>query len=783
MKVLLSWLNEFANFGNDVDALAAEMTSLGMPVEETYTAGNKVPGVVVAQVLRTERHPDAEKVHRVYLTTDGSNELHVWCGAFNMAPGDKIPLATLGTKMPDGREILRRGILGIDSEGMCCSAKELDLNDDHGGILILAGDLPLGVDVFDALGITTDTVFDLDLTRNRPDCWGHMGVARDLAARMRLAFGNDVPGTPSHPVHALPLTIVDDESCGRFTATVVKNIRVAQSPQWLQDRLARSGMRPINNIVDASNYVMLERNQPTHAYDLRSVASGFRVRFATDGETVTTLDGQVRELHTADIVIANGDDVAVGLGGVMGGLDSEVVESTTAIALEVAWFPADTVLESAARHGLRSEASARFERGADPHGLEQAAWRFIEILRLTCPDLEVHGAPQIVANSVCPPTATTVELRLTQVKRILGIELSASQVAELIEPIGYACDGSGDVISVSIPSWRPDSTSEIDIIEEIARHYGYDALGKSVPNSTVHGRLSPMQQRRRLVHSVMVEAGWCEAMPNPFLDPSATALAGVPDEAQLALVNPLVAEESVLRVSLRPGLLRSVAYNQSHRVDDIHLYEVGHVYPKGKNSLPDEEEILCVMSVDAHDGELAALRAWSLLGDALGFGAQIDSKSTPPGYHPGRSATLRRGKQIIGAMGELSPVVLRKCGIAGRVSCLEVSLTTILREEPKPVAARPVSRYPSSDIDLAFVAADELAAFDLHRALKSAAGNLAVSLDLFDVYRGKGVEEGSRSLAYRLRLQAPDRTLTDDEVAAVRQKCIDAAAKVGAKLR
>ena len=783
MKVLLSWLNEFANFGDDVDALAAEMTSLGMPVEETITAGNKVPGVVVAQVLRTERHPDAAKVHRVYLTTDGSNELHVWCGAFNMAPGDKIPLATLGTKMPDGREILRRGILGIDSEGMCCSAKELDLNDDHGGILILPGDLPLGVDVFDALGITTDTVFDLDLTRNRPDCWGHMGVARDLAARMRLAFGNDVPGTPSQPVHVLPLTIADDESCGRFTATVVKNIRVAQSPQWLQDRLARSGMRPINNIVDASNYVMLERNQPTHAYDLRSVASGFRVRFAKTGESLTTLDGQVRELHPADIVIANGDDVAVGLGGVMGGLDSEVVDSTTAIALEVAWFPADTVLEAAARHGLRSEASARFERGADPHGLEQAAWRFIEILRLTCPDLEVHGAPQVVANSACPPTVTVVELRLAQVKRILGIELNASQVAELIEPIGYACNGSGDVVSVSIPSWRPDSTTEIDVIEEIARHYGYDALGKSVPNSTVHGRLSPMQQRRRLVHSVMVEAGWCEAMPNPFLDPAATAMAGVPDDSQLALVNPLVAEESVLRVSLRPGLLRSVAYNQSHRVDDVHLYEVGHVYPKGKSSLPDEEEILCVMSVDAHDGELAALRAWSLLGDALGFGAQIDSKSTPAGYHPGRSATLRRGKQIIGAMGEISPVVLKKYGIAGRVSCLEVSLTTVLREEPKPVAARSVSRYPSSDIDLAFVAADELAAFDLHRALKSAAGNLAISLDLFDVYRGKGVDDGSRSLAYRLRLQAADHTLTDDEVAAVRQKCIDAAAKVGAKLR
>jgi phenylalanyl-tRNA synthetase beta chain len=783
MKVLLSWLNEFADFGDDVDKLAEEMTALGMPVEETITAGTKVPGVVVAQVLRTERHPDAEKVHRVYLTTDGSNELHVWCGAFNMKAGDKIPLATLGTKMPDGREILRRGILGIDSEGMCCSAKELELNDDHGGILILPPGLPLGTDVFEALGVTTDTIFDLDLTRNRPDCWGHMGVARDLAARLRRPFGADVSGESSHPEHTLPIEIVDDESCGRFTATVVKNIRVTQSPQWLQDRIARSGMRPINNIVDASNYVMLERNQPTHAYDLRSVESGFRVRFAKSGETIVTLDGATRELHSTDIVIANGSDVPVGLGGVMGGLDSEVVESTTAIALEVAWFPADVVLQSAARHGLRSEASARFERGADAWGLESAAWRFIEILSLTCPDLEVHGSPQATLNATCPAQSSPVLVRLSQVARILGVPLSAGQVADLIEPIGFRCSGEGSEISVAIPSWRPDSSTEIDIIEEIARHYGYESLGKSVPNSTVHGRLSLVQQRRRLVHSILTEGGWSEAMPNPFLDPAASQLAGVDDSAQLALVNPLVAEESVLRVSLRPGLLRAVAYNQSHRVDDIHLYEVGHVYPRGSGTLPDEEEILCVMSVDEANGELVALRSWSLLVDALGFGAQIDTKSTPGGYHPGRSATLRRGKQVIGAIGEISPVVLKRHGIVGRVSCLELSLSVVLREEPKAVAARPVSRFPSSDIDLAFVAPDSVAAADLHRAVKSAAGNLAVSLELFDVYRGKGVTEGSRSLAYRLRLQAPDRTLTDDEVAGIRQKCIAAAEKTGAKLR
>ena len=783
MKVLLSWLNEFADFGDDVEALSDAMTSLGMPVEEVVPAGAKVPGVVVAQVLRTERHPDAEKVHRVYVTTDGSNELHVWCGAFNMAPGDKIPLATLGTKMPDGREILRRGILGIDSEGMLCSAKELELNDDHGGILVLPPDAPLGVDAFDALGVTTDTVFDLDLTRNRPDCWGHMGVARDLAAHMRLAFGSDTGGQPSHPEHRLPIEIVDAESCGRFTAIVIKNIKVGPSPQWLQDRLTRSGMRPINNVVDASNFVMLERNQPTHAYDLRSVESGFRVRFAVAGETLETLDGQMRELHARDIVIADGNDVAVGLGGVMGGLHSEVVDSTTSIALEVAWFPADTVLDSAARHGLRSEASARFERGADPYGLELAAWRFVEILRLTCPALEVHGGPQIVENETCPARTTDVDLRLAQVPRILGVALTAAQVASLIEPIGFACEDRGETVRVSIPSWRPDSTTEIDVIEEIARHYGYDALGKSVPNSTVHGRLSGVQQRRRLVHSVLTEAGWSEAMPNPFLDPGAAQMAGVPDSAQLAIVNPLVAEESVLRVSLRPGLLRAVAYNQSHRVEDIHLYEVGHVYPSGSGHLPDEEEVLCVMSVDSRDGELAALRSWTLLVDALSIGAQVDQKTTPPGYHPGRSATLRRGKQVIGAMGELSPLVLQRHGIAGRVSCLELSLTTVLREEPKPALAKPVSRYPSSDIDLAFVAPDSLVASDIQRAIKSAAGNLAVSLDLFDVYRGAGVAEGSRSLAFRLRLQAADRTLTDDEVAGVRQKCIDAVGKLGASLR
>ncbi|MCX6529826.1 MAG: phenylalanine--tRNA ligase subunit beta, partial [Actinobacteria bacterium] len=493
-----------------------------------------------------------------------------------------------------------------------------------------------------------------------------------------------------------------------------------------------------------------------------------------------------------------GENTAIGLGGVMGGLHSEVTPTTTEIVLEAAWFPADTVLESAARHGLRSEASARFERGVDPFGAEYAALRFIENLQITCPDLVVCGSSQVVANNTCPQQLTQVTLRLSQVLRVLGVSLSATEVHELIGPIGFATEVHeligpiGFVVAdqkdgnalVGIPSWRPDCTSEVDIIEEIARHYGYDALGKSVPHSPVHGRLSGVQQRRRLVHEVMVEAGWCEAMPNPFLDPSSTRLAGIDDSAQLALVNPLVAEESVLRVSLRPGLLRAIAYNQSHRVDNIHLYEVGHVYPRGSSgALPDEEEMLCVMSVDSDGKELSALSTWNLLGDALGIGAQIDQKSPPAGFHPGRSATLRRGKTVIGAIGEISPFVLKQHGITGRVSCMELSLSTVLREEPKAVAAKTVSRYPSSDVDLAFVVPNSVSAFDVHRAVRQGAGALAVSVDLFDIYRGKGVSDDSRSLAFRIRLQAPDRTLTDEEVAAARQKSIDAVAKLGAQLR
>lgn len=783
MKILLSWLNEFADFGDDHPALADAITASGLAVEAIDHVGARVEGVVVARVLRVERHPDAEKVRRVWVDAGDGVERHVWCGASNMVAGDLVPLAVLDTTMPDGRTILRRGILGIDSEGMLCSPTELGLGGDAGGILILQPDLPLGVNVFDALGVRPDVVFDLDVTRNRPDCNGYLGVARDLAARLGLQLRH--PATDPTTVageRGVPVTVESPDRCPRFSVTVMTGITVGPSPDWIARRLADAGMRSINNVVDVSNLVNLELNQPNHAYDLSAVADGFVVRTAADGETMTTLDGVERRLGPDDLLICDASRTPVGIAGIMGGRDSEVNDATTAIALEIAYFEPAGIARTVSRLALRTEASLRFERGVDPHNVESVVGRFALLLRESCPSLVVHSGGTDVVSASLPASERPITLRCDQVMRTLGIEVDVARVASLLGPIGFVVTDDGERrATVRVPSWRPDCTDEIDLIEEIARHVGYDALGKAVPRSPVHGRLTPAQQRRRLLREVVLSLGASEAMPNPFLAPGDLASAGADESMALRLSNPLVAEESVLRTSLRPGLLKAIAHNQSHRNVDVALFELGHVYPQGTDVLPDEFQSLCVMfaGLDA----ARAVDAWSQVSDALDVGAQVDTTVAPVGYHPTRSATLRRGKIVLGAMGEIDPVVLRKYGIEGRVACLELNADIVCNEEPKIPAAKPVSRFPSSDFDLAFVLDEGTPAGVLTRALRQGGGALVVSLDLFDVYRGAGLPVGSRGLAYRLRVQADDRTLTDAEVAGVRDACITAATKAGAALR
>jgi phenylalanyl-tRNA synthetase beta chain len=790
VKILNSWLNDFGAFGNDSEKLAAAMTSLGLAVESVSIVGTPVKGVVVAKVLRTERHPDAAKVHRVYVDAGDGKELHVWCGAFNMKPGDLIPLATLGTTMPDGRVITPRGILGIDSHGMLCSGTELGITADADGILILPKDLKLGSEVFAALGIESDCVFDLDVTRNRPDCNGYLGVARDLGAHLGVKVVTPTGDkSKKGSSKSIKVSIADKQRCARYNLTVMSGVVVGDSPDWIARRLANCGMRPINNVVDASNLVMLELNQPTHAFDAEKVNNGFKIRCARQGETLVTLDGQTRELESTDLLICDGKDTAIGLAGVMGGASTEISSNTTTVALETAWFEASGVAKTAGRLNLRSEASMRFERGVDPHGIDHAVSRFASLLRESCPNLVVHSGATDVKEKTLPAKQKIVALRLAQVNRILGTKLSTKAVSAMLAKIGFAtksvANPKSPTIKIAVPSWRPDCTSEIDLVEEVARHFGYEQLGKIVPQSTMHGRLSPVQQRRRDMREVVLSLGLSEAMPNPFLAPGDLEKAGLGEELAIRLANPLVFEESVLRTSLRPGLLKAISYNMSHRATNILLFELGHVYPIGSptsaDGLPDEYESICLVAAGA-TSELA-IDWWSQLSAVMNFGAQLDQGSVQPGYHPTRSATLRRGKQVLGCVGEIDPGVLAKNGITTSVACLELNLSVLLSESSRVPTAKAVSRFPRSDFDLAFSVPNSQSAATLHKALRQAGGLELVDLELFDVYRGAGLADNTRGLTFRLCLQAVDRTLTDSEVTTIRQRCLDAAAKLGAHLR
>ncbi len=788
MKLLLSWLREYVTLPEPLDpqhleALADMMAMLGLPIEDVIRVGG-VPGIVTAVVRRTERHPDATNVWRVWVDTGDGRQRHVWCGAFNFSPGDVVPLAVLGTEMPDGRTIGRRAILGIDSDGMLCSARELGLGDDHTGILVLPAGTPLGVPYGEVTGLRDDVILDVEVTRNRPDCWSYVGVARDLAATLGVAF--TPPRPPGvHPVKGGPLTsveIVDDDRCGRFTSTVLAGVIVGPSAPWMAERLTAAGMRPINNVVDVSNYVMLELGQPNHAYDLTALGDppGFRIRVARDGETLTTLDDVTRELAPSDLLICDAADRPIGIAGIMGGADTEIDDATTTVALETAWFEPVGIGLTASRLGLRSEASARFERGVDPWGIDTAIARFVELLAETCPDLVVHDGAVDARGPSLAPADRTCAVRISEVNRIIGIRLTADDLPPLLDPIGYSVTGTGDTRTVDLPTWRPDSTAEIDVIEEVARLYGYDRVAKLLPSAPSHGRLSVAQQRRRRLREVLLGLGITEVMPSPFLAPDTLAQAGLDGEA-LRITNPLVAEESVLRTSLRPGLLRAIAFNESHRRPGVALFEIGRVYPPGPGILPDEHEALGV--VVAGQEAPAAVAVWREIATAMGIGARIDQERVPPGLHPTRSATLVAGRDVIGALGEIAPEVLEAFGIPERVAVLELDLDPVLAREPPPATWRPTSRFPSSDLDLAFSLPDEVPAERLAKAIRQGAGQLLVDLDLFDVYRGAALGHGRRSLAYRLRLQAPDRNLTDADVAAVRQLVTAAAAKLGAELR
>ena len=821
--------------------LAATLDDLGLVVEEVEVVGEGLADVVVARVDGISASEGADRIRRV-LVDDGSGPIEVVCGAWNFVVGDLVALAPVGAVLPGGFEIGRRKMKGVVSNGMLCSGRELRLSDDHEGILRL-NDLE-GADVGRALtavlGIEPDVVFDVTVEANRPDAWSIAGVARDLAARLGVPFsipetaapdgvaddsGSGSTDADGPPVETLASVQVEDlELCPRFTARVITGVAVSDSPRWLARRLTLAGMRPINNVVDASNYVMLELGQPTHPYDLDRLAGhGLVIRRARPGEQMTTLDGVARMLGRPgpglgdsgqDCLICDAVGDPVAIGGVMGGASSEIDGSTSRVLLEAAYFVPMAIARTSKRLALRTEASARFERGCDPAGIDRAVDRFCQLLGLTAgASMAVATGAIDVVGDVPGPVEMTV--RPSKVNALLGTEFTAAGIAGLLDPLGIDAAPSSDRVDgplrVTVPTYRPDirplPMGEADIAEEVARTYGYARLPRRMPSWPQPGRLTSYQRDRRVLKDVLCGLGATEAWTTTFVSESDQVDAGF-DPPYVEVANPLVEAERFLRSSLAPGLIRAVLYNRERRQGDVRLFEVGTVfqYPEGPvidpggGPLADTSERLSAIFACEGDDAWTTVAAWRTIAEALGLAEWVMWDHAHLGrasrvLHDYRSAALVSivtGPEggatsvhptVLGVLGELDPFLAGRFGLDNpdgrprRVGWLDLDVGVLLdrhRVPRRPAEARPISRFPSSDIDLAFVVEDPVAAGAVERTLRTTGGALLESVELFDVYRGPSVAEGARSLAFRLRFCAPDRTLTDEEIGSLRSACIQA---------
>ena len=845
MRAPLSWLRDFAPFPDDVGTLRDALDDLGLVVEAIEHVGEGLGDVVVARVLEIRPIKGADKIRLTIVDGGGSDPLEIVCGATNFEAGDRVPLAPVGAILPGDFEISQRKLRGVTSNGMLCSGKELGLTDDGAGLLILGEESPgePGTPIMEALGLRVETVFDIAVEGNRPDAWCISGIARDLAGRLELPFALPEPPEPAAtgwPVEeAASASVESDDLCPRLTVSVLRDVTVGPSPGWIARRLLLAGMRPINNVVDASNYVMLEFGQPTHPYDLSLLPGrGLTVRRARSGETVETLDGVQRTVGERgrslgdtgeDCLICDADGTPVGIGGIMGGASSEIAETTTEVLLEAAYFTPMAIARTSKRLGLRTEASARFERGVDPWVIEPSVRRFCQLLAESVPGLNVADGMLDVRADV--PEPFVVAVPIARVHRQIGVDLGPDEIARHIEPIGFTVleqegDADDDVLTIQVPTNRPDIRPEPygidDVIEEVARTFGYSNVPRRVPSWPQPGRLTELQRSRREVKDVLRGLGVSEGWTDTFVSAHAHDDVDLTGPA-VRVANPLDAEKPLLRRSLLPGLLGALGYNASRRQPDVRLFEVGVVFShpaagaarvversgaggSERAELPGERELLAAVFAGDEDDARSAVAAWHVLADALrldGVRLVPPNDGTPPlpGLHPTRSAHLmaRAGslnEVTIGSVGEIDPAVATRFDLirtsgggtaARRVGWLEVDLGLLFDETRVPrriTVGGAVSRFPSSDIDLAFVVEDRHPADAVADALGNAGGDLLESVHLFDVYRGTGIQDGSRSLAYRLRFCADDRTLTDEEVGGLRAGCIEAVAKeFGAALR
>jgi phenylalanyl-tRNA synthetase beta chain len=827
MKVPLNWLREYCDPALDTAAIEERLTMTGTKVETILHHGvSSTEHFVVGRVLTAEPHPDADRLKVCTVEIGEDEPAGIVCGAPNVAAGQAVAVALPGARMPDGMKIKAAKLRGVPSNGMILAADELEIDSDHSGIMVLdellsGVELTPGMSLSEVLAISTD-VLELEITPNRPDCLGVYGVARELHAATGASlapepWGED-PGSAG-PLAAAEVSVECPDLCKRFTARAFENVKIGPSPPWLKARLSAAGQRPINNVVDITNYVMLTCAQPLHAFDLDRIAgSKLTVRRAREGEQVATLDGQTRTLD-GEMVVIDDAQGPTSIAGIMGGERSEVQPETTRVLMEVANWSGPNIHRTSWALGLRSEASSRFEKGLAPEQCDYAQALASRLMVELCGATLVPGTIDIATDSA---PSQTIRLRERRVREILGMPVARARQAEILVALGFevadaepssadqtsSSDGEG-ALEVTVPAVRRDDvTREADLIEEVARINGLAALPATLPaRRGAYGRLSPTQRLRRRAIDALVGRGLCEAVGWTFTAPTLHDKLRLPEDdprrGAPVLENPLSEDQSLLRTTLLGSLLDVASHNSARGMADLSIFEMGTLFVlDGDSGGGDgyaaqtgvrERRALAVLlsgriappTWGAPDPARADVFAIKGVLEALGSALRVELECRPaaqPFLHPGRSAEVLCDGEPLGWLGELHPLVAREWDIDG-AAVMELELDRLVELASAEHAYRDVISYPSLSQDIAVVLPEEVPAARVLEVVRATAGSLLDGVGVFDVYSGPQVGEGRRSLALWLSFRAPDRTLTDEDVVPLRTRIVAALGELGGELR
>ena len=797
MLVSYNWLKQYTNVEDNANALAEKITRGGIEVEGVEYLAEEISNVVVGYVVSKEKHPDAEKLNVCQVNVGEEENLQIVCGAPNVDAGQYVIVAKVGAKLP-GIKIKKAKLRGVESQGMICSLAELGLSKSvvpknyQEGIYVFETEQELGSDVVEVLGLN-DYILDLSITPNRADALSMRGLTYELGAlyNNKVDF-NDVEKEENYEDTSLQVAIESD-SCRNYVGQVVKNVEVKSSPLWLQTRLMNSGIRPINNIVDITNYVLLEFGQPMHAFDKDLVGDKIVVRDAKEGEVLETLDGEERKLQTTDLVITDGTR-AIALGGVMGGKNTEVSEETKNIILESAYFNPTTVRRTSAVHGLRSDSSARFEKGIDPNMQKAALARAVELILELCPNAVVESSVGIVKKE----EEKVVEITTSYINNYLGITLSTEEIVAILEGLSFAVEVTGENLVVKVPTRRPDISIKQDLVEEVIRIYGYDNLASTLPkfSKTTKGGLTYSQRMVRDLRAVYASLGFNDTINYSLVSEEEATQYTLEDHHKVRLLMPMTETHSTLRQSLVPGLLNTVQYNVARKQKDLKLLEIGRVFfGSGDDNIQPKETLYLSAALTGEERATKWLKESSSLDffaakgylevvfDRLGLDEKVTyKKSKLEGMHPGRFAEVYLGEKRIGFIGEVHPQVADKLGL-NTTYVFEINLDEVISESKVKPKYEEVTKYPEITRDIAMLVDVKDEYQNIYNVIESVNSKLITNVELFDLYAGAELLVGKKSLALTITYSDKQKTLTDEEVTAVHDKVLSALTEYGAIIR